>query len=136
MHKYHLETAGETATQIRIRIVSIIGILAVIAIPSYQNYTQRARFAEVVAATSPYKVAVSLALQQGDDITDLNTGTHGIPESPNATKNLNSVQVEKGIITATGTEKIKNATFILKPNADGSSFTVEGSCLDYGLCSA
>jgi type IV pilus assembly protein PilA len=116
-------------------VVAIIGILSVIAIPSYQNYTQRARFAEVVAATEPYKTAVSLALQQGFNLTELSNGAHGIPVIPNATKNLASISVEKGIITATATEIASNATYILKPNKDGSSWIVEGSCVNLGLCS-
>ena len=94
-------------------VVAIIGILAVIAIPSYQNYTARARFAEVIAATAPYKIAIALALQQGDNAADLQTGSHGIPDTPSATKNLANIKVENGIIIAAGTEKVKNSTYIL-----------------------
>jgi type IV pilus assembly protein PilA len=117
-------------------VVAIIGILAMIAIPSYQNYTQRARFSEVIAATAPFKTAVSLALQQGDPINDLNTGAHGIPASPQPTKNLASLKVEKGVITSTGTEATINSTYILKPNNDGSVWTIEGTCVTNGLCNA
>src|SRR5690242_1676403 len=84
-------------------VVAIIGILSVIAIPSYQNYTQRARFAEVMAATEPFKTAVSLALQQGTPITELSTGTHGIPASPTPTKNLAEIKVDNGSITSKAT---------------------------------
>jgi len=117
-------------------VVAIIGILAMIAIPSYQNYTQRARFAEVIAATSPYKTAIALALQQGDPVDELTLNKHGIPNSPPATKNLASLKVDKGIITATSTQAAGAATFILKPNSDGSIWNVEGTCLDLGLCNA
>lgn len=115
-------------------VVAIISILSVIAIPSYQNYTQRARFAEVIAATAPFKTAVSLALQEGEDIAELTNGKHGIPAKPKATKNLASVEVDNGIITATATAIANNATYILKPNADGSNWTLDGSCLQDGLC--
>jgi type IV pilus assembly protein PilA len=117
-------------------VVAIIGILAVIAIPSYQNYTERARFAEVVAATTPFKTAISLALQQGATSNELYNGAYGIPSSPAATKNLASIIVENGIITATATEKINGNTFILKPNSDGSSWVIDGTCVKSGLCSA
>lgn len=117
-------------------VITIIGILAVIAAPSYQNYPKRARFAEVIAATSPFKIAIAIALQQGDALTDLNLGEHGVPPSPDATKNLAHIKVNKGVITATGTKAAGGATYILKPNVDGSAWTIEGTCVSAGLCSS
>lgn len=115
-------------------VVAIIGILTVIAIPSYQNYTQRARFAEVIASTAPFKTAVALALQQGAPLAELTLGAYGIPAPPDATKNLASIQVDKGTIIATGTTIVDESTYILKPNKDGSQWTISGTCVAAGLC--
>ena len=40
-------------------VIAIIGILAAIAIPQYQDYTKRAKVSEVIVASSPCKLAVS-----------------------------------------------------------------------------
>lgn len=117
-------------------VVAILGILAAIAIPSYQTYTQRARFAEIVSATETFKMAVALALQQGSSLSELKNGSAGIPAEPKATKNLSNIKVENGTITATATALINSVTYILKPNTDGSSWTVSGTCLKSGLCNA
>lgn len=107
-----------------------------IAIPSYQHYIQRARFAEVITETELFKTAVSVALQQGIPSSELTNGVYGIPIEPKNTKNLASIKVINGIITATSTDLAAHATYILKPNADGSAWIINGTCLKDGLCSA
>lgn len=117
-------------------VITIISILALMSFPSYQRYTQYARFTEAISATSLFKTAVSLALQQGIPRNEISNGQHGIPDPPKSTKNLTSIKVEKSIITATGSPLTNNATYILTPNDDGSEFTVSGTCLENGLCNA
>ncbi|MDR3478517.1 MAG: prepilin-type N-terminal cleavage/methylation domain-containing protein [Gammaproteobacteria bacterium] len=117
-------------------VVTIIGILSMVAIPSYQNYTKRARFTEVIIAAEPFKIAVSLALQSGATLDTLTNGIQGIPSSPKATKNLANLTIQHGAIIATGTQAAGGATYILKPNTDGSDWTVSGTCLKEGLCEA
>ncbi|MDX1900371.1 MAG: prepilin-type N-terminal cleavage/methylation domain-containing protein [Gammaproteobacteria bacterium] len=117
-------------------VITIIGILSVISIPSYQKYAKRARFAEVVAATAPYQTAVSLALQEGEPSKELSNGAHGIPLEPTPTRNLASLKVDAGVITAQSSDLAGNATYILTPNDDGSHWTVSGTCVDAALCQA
>jgi len=44
-------------------VVAIIGILAAIAVPSYQSYTRKAKFSEVISAIAPYKLGVETCFQ-------------------------------------------------------------------------
>lgn len=117
-------------------VIAIIGILSALAIPSYQDYTRRARFVEVITSTAPYKLAVALALQEGIPMAELHNGAHGIPTQAIPTKNLVNIHVEHGTITAQSTPAAGNASYILKPNAEGSIWSVTGTCLKQHLCEA
>lgn len=125
-------------------VVAIIGILAAVAIPSYQNYTKKAKFTEVVQATQPYKTAVELCAQDtvstGTAITDCAAGTNGVPAAitaaPGNAKYLGAVDVSAaGVITATAQSAngLSGETYVLTPNLDATSkavtWTVSGTCL-------
>ncbi|MBN7818251.1 pilin [Bowmanella yangjiangensis] len=60
-------------------VVAIIGILAAIALPAYQTYTQKARFSEVTLATSGFKSAIEVCAQTEGDLTLCTQGTNGVP---------------------------------------------------------
>lgn len=115
-------------------VVSIISILTVMAIPSYQQYIARARFTEVVNSTMPFKTAIAIALQSGTPFSELSSGSHYLPAEPKPTKNLAKISVKKGIIIATGTALTHHATYILSPDEDGSHWTVDGTCLQMEMC--
>lgn len=115
-------------------VVAIIGILTVIAVPSYKNYTERARFTEVIAATEPFKTAIALAIQQGATLNEITNNVYGIPPEPSPTKNMASIKVFNGIITATSTSIAGQATLILTPNQEGTIWSISGTCLNAGLC--
>ncbi len=124
---------GFTLIELMITI-SIISILAMLAVPSYQQYTQRARFTEIISTANIYKTAVSLALQEGTSMNEINNDTAGIPSQPKPSKNMASLNIERGVITAAATQAAGSATYILKPSPDGSSWAVGGTCLQLGFC--
>ena len=107
-------------------VVAIIGILAAVAIPSYQNYTLKAKYTEVTNAVAPYKTAVELCAQSGDCIDAAGTtiagcalGTLGIPGTQSSTYLASVAISDAGALTATpkATGGILAAeTFILTPS--------------------
>ncbi len=62
-------------------VVAIIGILVAIAIPSYQNYTRRARYTEVVGAAAPYKVGIEECYQTSGNLENCQAGQSGVPDA-------------------------------------------------------
>ncbi len=86
-------------------VVAIIGILAAVALPAYQDYTIKAKVANAISSTGALKTAVALCAQEaGGVLTNCNTTAGGaVTEIPvfTATKELASATVAAGVITAT-----------------------------------
>lgn len=80
-------------------VVAIIGILVAIALPSYQRYTLRARFAQVVQATVPYRLGVSECLHLSGHLQACQNNRYGIPSSTTRGM-IQSIHVQNGVITA------------------------------------
>ena len=137
MSTQQIKQKGFTLIELMI-VVAIIGILAMIALPTYQNYTKKAKFSEVMIATSVFKTAFEVAAQGGrvDALDDADNGTNGIPAALGASGYITSVTMTDGVITATGTAEVDSVTYILTPDGVDApiQWTESGTCITSGLC--
>ena len=112
-------------------VVAIIGILAAVAVPAYQNYTFKARFAEVTSVAAAYQTAVAVCAQELGTLTGCDLGSNGIPATQ-ATTHVTSVGVTTGVITVTPTATTNAlSTLILSPTVGAGALTWArtGGCL-------
>lgn len=134
--------AGFTLIELMI-VIAIIGILAAVALPSYQNYTKKAKFTEVVAATSPLKLAIELCVQTEGLLASCDSASDVGVTLGDLDNGVNVLSV--GITTATSviTSTAVSAkfggtayTYILTPTLANNSLTwaKSGTCVAAGLC--
>lgn len=97
-------------------VVAIIGILAAIAIPAYQDYTIRSRVTEGMSVASAAKINVADILASGNP-TSAATGYQTGWTAPTASSNVGAVAVNAatGIVTVTMTAAAGNGTLNLVP---------------------
>ncbi len=118
-------------------VVAIIGILAAIAIPAYQDYTIRAQVSEGLSLTGAAKVAVTEYWQdRGQFPTD--GPTAGLAAADQITgKYVTSVGVASNVITVTygndANNAINGATLTLTASTNGGS--VEWTCAGLNILS-
>jgi type IV pilus assembly protein PilA len=84
-------------------VVAIIGVLAAIALPAYQDYTIRARVTEGVILGSGFKVDLAGAVSQGDLVNAVNSWNAKSGGLGANSKYVSSVQADTltGVVTVT-----------------------------------
>jgi len=97
-------------------VVAIIGILAAVALPAYQDYTTRAKISEVIVMASPAKLAVAETTSSLGILASVTASSTGYV-FPGATKYVSGIAITDGTGVVTATSTVPNApgTIILTP---------------------
>ncbi|WP_442855046.1 pilin [Colwellia sp. MT41] len=122
-------------------VVAIIGILAAVALPAYQDYIAKAAFSETIAATSGVKTAVNVYAQIEGKVEDAKLDATVAKLLAGADKGATVASVimdDDGKITATS-EDVKgmgSITYIITPEMSvGAVIWVQsGTCQGKGWC--
>lgn len=109
-------------------VVAIIGILAAIALPAYQDYTARSQMAEAMTLASGARTSVTEYWTSEGELPADNAAA-GLADASDITGNyVNDVEVDEGVITATMKSSgvasgIASATLVLSPVTSVGSVT-------------
>ncbi len=121
--------AGFTLIELMI-VVAIVAILAAVALPAYQDYTRKARYAEIVSAASGIKTAIEVCVQT--DVTNCTTSTP-VVAAKNAAENLTSVTS----IAFTGSTDAQPVIIVTPAAANGiegtDTYTLTGTVANGGV---
>jgi len=108
-------------------VVAIIGILAAVAIPAYQDYTVRAKIQEAVNLSNPHRTSMGIACSEGTMVTASQQTDLGLaaPTSYNG-KYTSTIQ-------ANGTT-ISNGTVVLTMKQIGNQINAGSTIIYTGTC--
>lgn len=106
-------------------VVGIIGILAAIALPAYQDYSKRAKTAEVILAASACRTTVTEVYQSGISSSSPGANNWGCEASTATTQYVSAIATDAdGAITVTSTVPGATGNITLVPtNSGGTAYT-------------
>jgi len=121
-------------------VVAIIGILAAVALPAYQNYMKKAAYAEVIVGMSSVKSAIEICYQTETDLAKCDTAAEiGETLATGLTKGaLASIALTETTAAITATPNAYKGiaateTCVLTPSAEGTtgrlSWQYSGGCV-------
>ena len=114
-------------------VVAIIGILAAIAIPQYQDYVTRSKWQDNVVAMEPIKLAIAQCLQENaGTLTSCDSSTKvGITTMPTPKYgNQLTITTDTAAVNVTGTADVGSYTLTATPtvNETNVSWAWSGTC--------
>jgi type IV pilus assembly protein PilA len=110
-------------------VVAIIGILAAVALPAYQDYTKRAKMSEVILAASACRTTITEVYQSGSQTT-VSAGNWGCESTSATSKYVASIATNgdgKVTVTSTGIGAGADGDVVLLPaDSAGAAMVYNG----------
>ena len=102
-------------------VVAIIGILAAVALPAYQDYTARAKMSEVILAASSCRTSITETIQSASSGATIDAGGWGCEVSAGSgTKYVNSIVTAASNPGATGGAMVTVTSQAIAQGANGT----------------
>lgn len=118
-------------------VVAIIGILAAVALPAYQDYTIRAKMSEVILAASACRTSITETYQTGSSATPPGANNWGCESTAQSTQYVASLATDdNGVITVTATgisSLVDGSVVSLEPLKASAGVTASSADLGNGL---
>ncbi|WP_286693880.1 pilin [Spongiibacter sp. UBA1325] len=106
-------------------VVAIIGILAAVALPAYQDYTTRAKVSEIVLAASACRTTITEVYQSGNNAPGADGwGCESSSPSSQYVKSIETTANGRIVITGQGISQLTAGSadvLTLSPTTDGST---------------
>ena len=120
-------------------VVAIIGILAAVALPAYQDYTKRAKLSEVILASSACRTSITEVFQTNNAASLPTAGNWGCESSVATSKYVNKIATDNngGIIVTVqgfGDTTLDTTTVSLVPTAAGKAAITATAPLSEWIC--
>ncbi|MBL0918852.1 MAG: pilin [Hydrogenophaga sp.] len=105
-------------------VVAIIGILAAVALPAYQDYTKRAKMSEVILAASACRTSVTEIYQSNTSVSLPDAGAWGCEASVSTSTYVQQIATNAAGAVQVTSQNIgtgANGTVFLVPQISGDS---------------
>ena len=124
-------------------VVAIIGILASVAVPAYQDYVTKTKYQDIVSAAASVEKAISICMQTnaGDATACDTSGEVGITTINNSKYSAAgplAITATTAAVTATADVAVGSFTYINTPTLAAGATQIlwaqTGTCLAAGFC--